>query len=381
MKIIVSKIVACILSLLSACLLHTGIPGWVGGALAQAAYGIIGTLQGGPKTEGLLVLYKGEIAYERYARGWDRDTPHPMFSVTKSVVSALVGIAIGEGYIEGVEQKVYDFFPDAVIAPGQESKLDMTVGHLLTMSSGLPGDSDDWGGLPVWWESEDTGRAAFEVPQYTGPGKRFNYNSGCGVHTLACLVSRAVGMNLFEYAQEKLFGPLGMTSVTWDAAADGNSYGGFGISMTPRDMARFGYLILNKGRWQDGVSADTRQIIPADYLAAASPPSEHHPEFGYLFWTFNKYADFPGTYEANGAFGQYIDVFPDRDLVIVRTGDLGWLFEAVATLGIKLGVTSFFPNGVPLKEILGSLGKEDILLPQTPASAASAPPSAADAPA
>ena len=370
MKIAVSRIVAFLLSLLSAYQLHTAPEGtgawptreftespmgWTGGALAETAYGIIGTLQGGPRTEGLLVLHKGRLVYERYARGWDRDTPHPVFSVTKSVISALAGIAIGEGHIRSTEQKVVDFFPDAVIRPGQESKLDMTVGHLLTMASGLPGDSDGWEGLPAWWEAEDSGLAAFEIPQYTEPGARFNYNSGCGVHTLACLISRAVGMNLFEYAQEKLFGPLGMASVTWEAAADGSSYGGFGISMTPRDMARFGYLILHNGRWEG------RQIIPEDYLAAAAPPSERHSEFGYLFWTFNKYADFPGTYEANGAFGQYIDIFPGRDLVIVRTGSLGWLFESAARLGIRLGVTSFFPNGVPLEQILGSLGKGDIL--------------------
>ena len=356
-KLIVSKLVACILSLLSVFASAAGPIRWAGtGAMAEAAYGIIGTLQGGPKTEGLLVLYKGEIVYERYARGWDKDTPHQMFSVTKSVLSALVGVAIGEGKIKSVDQKVIDFFPDAVIAPGQESKRDMTIGHLLTMTSGLPGDSDGWDGLPLWWEAEDSGLAAFEIPQYTEPGLRFNYNSGCGVHTLACLVSRSVGMNLFEYAKLKLFGPLGMTSVTWEAAADGNSYGGFGISMTPWDMARFGYLYLNNGVWEG------KQIIPADYIAATSPPSERHPEFGYLFWTFNKYKNFPGTYEANGAFGQYIDIFPAYDLVIVRTGDLGWLFEAVATLGVKLlGITSLFPNGVPLEQILGSLGKEAVL--------------------
>ena len=103
----------------------------------------------GSATDSLLILHKGKLVYERYAKGWDKDKPHYMASVTKSVLSALVGIAIGEGKIKGVHQKVIDFFPDAKIAPGQESKRDMTIEHLLTMTSGLPGDGDhfDW----QWW--------------------------------------------------------------------------------------------------------------------------------------------------------------------------------------------------------------------------------------
>ena len=338
------------------------LPGWLGTGLAmEAVYGLIGLMHGGPVTAGLLVVHRGNIVYERYARGQDKDTPHEMYSVTKSVVSALVGIAIGEGKIKGVDQKVIDFFPDAVIAAGQECKRDMTIRHLLTMTSGLPGDGDDndWN----WWDAKDSGKAAFETPQYTKPGERFNYNSGPAMQTLACLVSRAVKQNLFEYAKKKLFGPLGMASATWDAAADGNNYGGFGLSMTARDMARFGYLYLRGGRWEDSLSPDRLlQIIPADYIAATSPPSEQHNEYGYLFWTFNKYSNFEGTYEANGSFGQYIDIFPAWDTVIVRTGDMGWLFETAATIGVKyLGFASLLPNGVPLEAILGPLGKLDVL--------------------
>jgi len=324
------------------------------GLAMEGAYGLIGLMHGGPVTAGILVLHKGNIVYERYGRGQNKNTPHEMYSVTKSVVSALVGIAIAEGKIKSVDQKVVDFFPDAKIAPGQESKRSMTVKHLLTMTSGLPGDGDD--NDHNWWDAKDSGKAAFETPQYTKPGERFNYNSGAAMQTLACLVSRAVKMNLFEYAKSKLFKPLGMASVTWDAAADGSNYGGFGLSMTARDMARFGYLYLKQGSW------DGKQIIPASYIAATSPPSQHHPEFGYLFWTFNKYSRFEGTYEANGSFGQYIDVFPEWDTVVVRIGDMGWLFETAATIGVKyLGFDSILPKGVPLEAILGPLGKLDVL--------------------
>jgi len=268
-------------------------------------------------TDSLLILHKGKIVYERYAEGWDADTPHWMASVTKAVLSALVGIAIGEGKIVGVDQKVVEFFPEAVKLPGwEESKRDMTVEHLLTMTSGLPGDGDrvDWD----WWGAEDSGLAAFLSPQMAKPGTRYSYSSGPSCQTLACLVSRAVKKNLFEYAKEKLFGPLGMASVAWDAAEDGRNFGGFGISMTPRDMARFGYLYLNHGRWED------RQIIPADYVAVTPPRSKATRAYGYLFWNYPM-LPFDSSYQANGAFGQYIDILPEYDAVIVRTASQNWL--------------------------------------------------------
>ena len=95
-------------------------------------------------TDSILLLHKGKLVYENYAEGWDRDPPHYMASVTKSVTSALVGIAIGDGLIRGVDQKVLDFFPEAVDLPGwEESKRDMTIEHLLTMTSGILSESEE----------------------------------------------------------------------------------------------------------------------------------------------------------------------------------------------------------------------------------------------
>ena len=313
-------------------------------------------------TDGIVVLHRGKIIYERYARGWDRTTPHRMYSVTKSVVSALVGIAIGEGYIDSVQQKVIEFYPDAVIAPGQESKLDMTIEHLLTHSSGLPGDSEE---SDAWWESDDTGKAAFETPQAAAPGERFAYSSGPGMQTLACLVSRAVGMNLFEYAKLKLFGPLGMDSVTWDAAGDGRNYGGFGITMTMEDMLRFGILYLNEGAWEGSASSDTRQVIPADYISATRPPSPNRANYGYLWRTYSDEPGYERAVRAAGFFGQFICVLPDQDMVIVRTGSAGPVVKAVTGAALKypaaerLFMRIVYPNaplkGVPLRYFMEAM--------------------------
>jgi len=346
-------------------------PDWFRPLLAEADF-MVRSLSGGgsPLNESLLVMHGGKLVYERYARGWDKDTPHVMFSITKSVVSALVGIAIQEGKIKGVDQKAWDFFKDdVVLAPGQESKKDITIKHLLTMSSGLPGDDDDqevewWNASASSGEALDSGVAAFSIPQVAASGERFAYSSGPGAQALACLVSRAVGMNLFEYAKKKLFEPLGMTSVRWDAAADGNNYGGFGIYMTSRDMMRFGLLYLNNGRWEG------KQIIPADYVAATPPPSKLNQDYGYMFWDFAdltciEIPHLKNAYYASGSFGQFICILPESDTVIVRTGSAGQLVRTLSkailgnptlnSLFMRLIYPSTSLKGVPLDYLMGAM--------------------------
>ena len=142
-----------------------------------------------------------------------------------------------------------------------------------------------------------------------------------------------------------------MTSVIWDTAKDGASYGGFGISMTPRDMARFGYLYLNYGRWED------KQIVPAEWVAQSPPRSKSLKAYGRLFWNI-ELTPFDQSYEANGTFGQLICIYPETDTVVVRTGDLAPLFEFIAMTALDLGIDTFFlPKGVPLEMILTQLGK------------------------
>ena len=306
-----------------------------------------GITNGNVFNDSVLVLKGGELVYERYALGWDADTTHQMYSVTKSVLSALVGVAIQDGKIESVHQKVKDFFPGLAIPAGQEGKNDITIEHLLRQTSGLPGDDDNEANGVAWWESTDSGKACFLIPQVAKPGERFAYSSGPGMQTLAALLTNAVGKNLFEYAKEKLFAPLGMASVKWDAAGDGVNYGGFGLSMTPRDMARLGYLYLNNGSWNG------RQIIPASYVAATPPPAGE--DYGYLFWGFSDREGYENAYGASGSFGQFIWILPDQDVVIVRTGSAGPATKTVAKGALASDfVRSFFMKTVyPLAPLNG----------------------------
>jgi len=252
----------------------------------------------------MLISKNGYLVTEIYYGSADRDTVMPMYSITKSVLSALVGIAIDEGYIESAEQKICDFYPDVEIAEEDFGKKEMTIKHLLTMSSGIVADElwDMFDGV------SDIGEFIFSYQYENAPGEVFKYDSAA-LQILACILQKQTGMTLYEYATEKLFKPLGITSVTWDADQNGVNYGGSGIQMTPRDMVRFGELYLNDGVW------DGKRILSSDWIAETITPSEKDKGYGYLFWL--EY-DYP-IYSAYGAFGQRIHVVPEHDMVIVFT--------------------------------------------------------------
>ena len=287
---------------------EAGRAGWLWPAGLEYLYSLRSRGVGRPEHDSLLVLHRGRLIYEKYGENEDKDSLFPIYSCTKTVVAALTGIAVMEGYIDGVDQKVADFYPDAVIAPGQECKRDMTVRHLLTMTSGLPADleahSEDC------LNALDVGLAAFEAPQAAAPGEKFLYSSNPGMQCLGGIIERKTGLTLHEYASAKLFGPLGITGVVWDTLGDGSSRAGTGIQMTARDMLRLGYLYLNDGCW-DGL-----RILPEGWVEQSKPGG------GGYGWLICDYGDdwfLGGSYEARGYGGQWITTCFKRDLVIART--------------------------------------------------------------
>jgi len=273
----------------------------------KVQYAMKSWMQMGFKEDSMLILHDDKLVYEQYAAGQGVDVPHIAMSVTKSVVAALVGIAVGEGLID-VQEKVTKYYPTADIA-GQDSKKDMTVEHLLTMRSGLP-DSQ------ACFKAVDPGLAAFETPQAKKPGGLFSftYNSGAGPQCLIGIVERVTEMGLREYADLMLFGPLGITGVEWETTDHGTPIGGFGLSMTSRDMLRLGQLYLNDGVWNG------RRILPAGWAKSTQPGFNTILSYGYLFWGNGWGPLMGGSYEARGFFGQFITVYPDKGVVVVRTG-------------------------------------------------------------
>ena len=267
-------------------------------------------------TDSFAVLRRGVLVYERYFGDMTADTPHYLASDTKGVVAMITGIAVKEGYIKSAQQKVIDFFPEARIAPGEEAKRDMTVEHLLTMTCGLSEDlevnGDERAALRAALE-EDTGLAIFErAPLEVAPGEVYRYSGTC-YQLLVGLIARATGQNVFDYAQEKLFGPLGITSAAWERAYDGQPYGAGDLSLSTHDMLRFGYLLLNEGRWEG------REILPADWIAQARAKNDKPNGVGFMIWN-DRWNPGLECFELRGADGQFIMMFPSLDMVVARTG-------------------------------------------------------------
>jgi CubicO group peptidase (beta-lactamase class C family) len=260
---------------------------------------------------GVVVVRNGYIVAETYFPPYDQDTRHEIYSCTKSFISALIGIAIGEGYIEGIDQPVLSLFPDRTFANLDPRKEAMTLEHLLTMTSGL-----DWEeGMPIYVEmvrSGDWVRFVLDKPMVAEPGSEFNYCSGCS-HLMSAIIQETAGMNTLDFAQSRLFEPLGITNVHWESDPAGIPNGGWGLHITPRDMAKLGYLCLNDGIW------DGRQIVPAEWVrASVQDKIETEVEYGYQWWVLPAL----DAYAARGLNGQAIFVIPDLDIVAVFTGEI-----------------------------------------------------------
>lgn len=276
------------------------------------------TIAAGPiAIDSVLVVRHGYLVLEAYRAPYTAAEKHVIYSCTKSVTSALIGIAIEEGAIGGVQDRVLDYFPDRRVDNLDDAKQSLTLEHLLTMSSGL-----DWrGGMSEdtfgeMRRSRDWVQFVLDRPLVHSPGTTYTYNTG-GSHLLAAILRHATGQSVLDYARDRLFGPLGITAVTWPVDSQGIHTGGSGLMLTPRDMAKFGYLYLNGGAW------DGQQIVPADWVATstqahiAAGGQWLSDGYGYQWWV-----DDAGYVMALGWAGQYIVLVPSLDMVVVFTSDL-----------------------------------------------------------
>lgn len=268
----------------------------------------------------ILIIRRGYLVAEVYYGAQTPTLKHELYSATKSFTSALIGIAIHKGFIDGVNHSMLDFFADRPVAHLDDRKKAITLEHLLTMSSGLDWPESGKGytttGNPYvgMMRSPDWVQFALDRPMAEQPGAVFNYNSG-GSHLLSAIVQETTGIDTLTFARENLFKPLGITDVYWGADASGIPVGGSDLRLTPRDMAKFGYLYLRNGAWEG------RKIVPAEWVKASTvkhvETNDDALDYGYQWWV---YPD--GSFCAHGLGGQYIFVHPDRDLVVVFTS---WL--------------------------------------------------------
>jgi CubicO group peptidase (beta-lactamase class C family) len=276
-----------------------------------------------PDVHGVLIAHRGRLVFEEYFYEYDVNTPHAMRSATKSVVSALVGLAIAGGRLKDVHQPVLPFFADEYpqIANVTDAKRRITIEDLLTMTSGL--DCDDWnqaspGNESKMGRSEDWVKFTLDLPMRNEPGVASSYCSG-GVIVLGRLVEKVSGKPLEPFARERFFEPLGIRDFEWRFDPDRSSTDTFcQLSLRPRDMVKIGLLYMNGGLWNG------RQVLPADWVKTSTA---HHTslggtDYGYLWW--RPYLEVPGGRHygimATGNGGQKIFLWPALDLVVVITG-------------------------------------------------------------
>jgi CubicO group peptidase (beta-lactamase class C family) len=266
----------------------------------------------GLNMDGVVVIHQGRIVAERYYPIYTQDTLHESYSITKSVISALVGIALQEGCIDNLQDPVLVYFPEREIRNLDEWKEQITIEHLLTMSSGLDWDqkemvsSLDWVGYTL------------DQPVINEPGTTWSYSNG-GPHVLSALIQRACGENTLNFAQEHLFGPLDISEYRWQKGHNGYLNGSWGLALTPRNLGKIGYLFLNGGVWNG------QQIIPEDWVEKSTDPYYSVPdplepwglEYGYLWWLHKD-----GPFAAQGTKGQFVYIIPDQDLVVVITANI-----------------------------------------------------------
>ncbi len=265
----------------------------------------------------VLVIHKGYIVAEQYySDQYSKDSLHKIYSCTKSITSAALGIALDEGYLSSVDQKIMDFFPEYTVENPDSMKDEMTIRDFLTMSAGLewkeidyPYD-DDRNTYNQWIASEDKVKFVLDQPLIHPPGTEYDYSSGIS-HVLSAILERTTGMKTDEYVKDHLFEPLGIDDYYWSHDNQDIPYGGTGLRLKPRDLAKIGYLYLKNGLWND------EQIVPASWVNASSQPYIQRRYITDYYYGYQWWVDPDGLYAAVGFAGQWMFIVPDYDLVVV----------------------------------------------------------------
>jgi CubicO group peptidase (beta-lactamase class C family) len=290
----------------------------------------------------LVIVKNGKLVFEEYfpgdkfnlaqptgETGFDRDDAHNLCSVTKSFTSALIGIAIDRGFIQSVDQKVFDFFPEhEELLTAVPQKGDITIAHLLTMTAGIEWDDettsyfDPRNDMYQLFNSFDPIEYILSRDLAVTPGSVFDY-SNCNSNVLGEIVRRASGRRLDGFSAMHLFNKLGVTDFQWQMLPDDVVFASGDLRLRPRDMAKFGYLHLNDGLWNgtqiispEWVEASTGEHIQLD----GGPYDMWEDGYGYHWWRWDSIygVDFE-AYMAQGWGGQWIIVCPRRNVVIVST--------------------------------------------------------------
>ena len=270
----------------------------------------------------VLIIKDGYIVAEQYySEYFKMEIEHKIHSCTKSFTSAAFGIAIDQGYIDGVDEKMYEFFPEYKIDNLTEAKKSITIEDMLTMSAGL-----DWNELGLkysdpqntfyqWRRAEDRIKFILDIPMENQPGSTHEYNSGLS-DLLSIIVQKETGMRTDSFADKYLLTPIGIDDYYWEIDPAGHAIGYGQMRLTPRNMARFGYLYLKNGKWEDEQIISEEWILESGKQKISTHFNAGGDYYGYQFWVSGY-----GMYTAMGYGGQWIMVVPEYNLVVVYNND------------------------------------------------------------
>ncbi|MGE5296558.1 MAG: serine hydrolase domain-containing protein [Solirubrobacterales bacterium] len=255
-----------------------------------------------------MLVRHGNVVAEGWWAPYSAESPHMLYSLSKSFTSTAVGLAIAEGKLS-LDDEVLKFFPEDAPANPSDNLKAMRISDLLRMSTGHQTEPPRPGNQ-AWT------KAFLAHPVPFKPGTHFLYNTSA-TYMCSAIVQKATGQTVLDYLTPRLFEPLGIQKPTWETSPQGISCGGYGLSVRTEDIARFGQLYLQKGKWQG------KQLVPEAWIEAAtsrqtsngsSPNSDWDQGYGYQFWRCRN-----GVYRGDGAFGQYCIVMPEQDAVIAIT--------------------------------------------------------------
>ena len=276
---------------------------------------------------GIVVLKKDKTLYEKYFNGYTAASPIHVCSVTKSIISILVGIAIDKGYIKSVDQKVLDFFPNYTVKRGEKTIQTITLKHLLTMTAPYKFRSAPY---KKFFTSEDWVKTSLDLLGGKKPVGEFRYMEMIGPDILSGILVKATGRSVLDFAQEYVFSPLKITvqsNIILDTAEEhvafiktnhasgwvtddkGTNTAGWGLTLTAMDMAKIGKLYLDGGKWEG------RQIVSTGWISESTTEhsrwkAENLP-YGYLWWT-----GIGNGYAAMGSSGNVIYVNPSKKMAL-----------------------------------------------------------------
>lgn len=311
--------------------------------------------------QGFMLLRHGNVTAEGWWAPYGPDSPHALYSVSKSFTSTGIGLAVAEGLL-AVDDPVLSFFPDDEPANPSDNLQAMRVRHLLAMNTGHHDDTTD----RVWrGEGDNWPRAFLSLPVEHEPGSWFVYNTAA-TYMLSAIITKLTGESLVDYLRPRLFEPLGIEEATWDSDPRGVSLGGSGLHLRTEDIARLGQLYLDKGIWRG------RRIVAEAWIAEATAAhsdnsnTQTNPDwsagYGYQFWRCRH-----GAYRGDGAFGQFCLVMPDQDAVLAITGGLSDMQSVLDKVWEHL-LPALGPNPLPADpvaqgELTGTLAALTLPLP------------------